>query len=121
MAQLEQKNMASPDDARSFPHGNTAFATVGGVAFALATSEPGWKWSVDVKPIAKTESCQVPHTLYQISGVMHVLMDDGSEMEIKPGDVAHVPSGHDAWVVGSEPAIAINVTPEMAESFAKAQ
>jgi len=79
----------------------------------------GWKWSEHVKPIAGIEWCEVPHTLYEISGTTHVKMNDGSEIDIMPGDVAHVPSGHDAWVVGNEPAVAINVTQEMANKFAK--
>ena len=111
--------MAAPDDRREFPRGSIDLTTVGGVTFALATSEPGMKWSTHVQPIAGTKSCEVPHTLYQISGVMRVRLDDGAEMDIMPGDVAHVPAGHDAWVVGDEPSVAINVTPEMAEKFAK--
>ena len=57
----------------------------------MAVSERGWKWSEHVKPKAGTEWCEVPHTLYEISGVMHVKMNDGSELDINPGDVAHVP------------------------------
>ena len=37
-----------------------------------------------------------------------VLMDDGTELECKPGDVSHLPSGHDAWVVGNEPAVIVD-------------
>ncbi len=109
----------NPDDKRTFPHGSVAFSSVGGVTFALAISEPGWKWSEHVKPKAGTEWCEVPHTLYEVSGTMHVKMNDGSELDILPGDVAHVPAGHDAWVIGDEPAVAINVTQEMADKFAK--
>jgi quercetin dioxygenase-like cupin family protein len=64
-----------------------------------------------------TDSCQVPHTLYQVSGVMRVRMDDGMEITIRPGDVANIPPGHDAWVEGDQPAISVNVTPQMAEAF----
>jgi len=38
----------------------------------------GWSWEKCVKPIAKTNSCQAPHTQY-ISGRMKVVMDDGTE------------------------------------------
>src|SRR5206468_11925959 len=65
-----------------------------------ATFEPGWKWSESVKPIAGTDSCQVAHTGYQLSGRMVVRMDDGSEHEFRPGDAGIIPPGHDAWVVG---------------------
>jgi hypothetical protein len=32
-------------------------------------------------------------------------MDDGSEFTCRPGDVTLLPSGHDAWVEGDEPAV----------------
>jgi len=35
-----------------------------------------------------------------------VRMDDGTERDIKAGDVALIPRGHDAWVVGNEPVVA---------------
>jgi hypothetical protein len=35
-------------------------------------------------------------------------MDDGTEMECRPGDVSYLPSGHDAWVVGDEPVIVVD-------------
>lgn len=40
-----------------------------------------------------------------MSGVLVVLMDDGTKLAYKPGDVALLPSDHDAWVVGNEPAV----------------
>ena len=61
---------------------NVAGQTVGQAVF-----EPGWRWSEHVKPIAGTESCQVSHLGYVVSGRMHVVMDDGSEGEVGPGDV----------------------------------
>jgi quercetin dioxygenase-like cupin family protein len=63
-----------------------------------------------VKPIAKTESCQAPHTQYIISGRMRVKMDDGSEEEFGPGDVGYLPPGHNAWIIGNEPCVAIDFT-----------
>jgi quercetin dioxygenase-like cupin family protein len=72
------------------------------------TFEPGWRWSEHVKPIAKTDSCQATHLMYCISGRMHVRMDDGTEQEIGPGDLAAIPSGHDAWIVGDEPCVAVD-------------
>jgi len=32
-------------------------------------------------------------------------MDDGTEGEVKPGDVYRVAPGHDAWTVGDKPAV----------------
>ena len=41
------------------------------------------------------------HTQYMISGLVKVVMYDGSEEEFDPGDTAVVPPGHNAWVVGN--------------------
>jgi len=35
-------------------------------------------------------------------------MDDGTEKDLKAGDVSLLPSGHDAWVVGNEPAVVVD-------------
>src|SRR5688500_11178570 len=110
MAQMQKRNMAEAEEVRSFDKGSLELVKMGGVTFGRATLQPGWKWSTCVKPIAKTESCQAPHLQYQISGRMHVVMDDGSEMEFGPGDVAQLPPGHDAWVLGDEPVVVIDIT-----------
>ena len=62
------------------------------------------------KPIAETEGCQAPHTQYIVSGRMRVVMDDGTEEEVGPGNAAVIPPGHNAWVVSDEPVIAIDFT-----------
>jgi quercetin dioxygenase-like cupin family protein len=51
------------------------------------------------------------------SGRMRVKMDDGREEEIGPGDVNHIPPGHNAWVVGNEPVVTIGI--EGVTDFAK--
>ena len=107
---MQKKSMGSPDEKRDFPSGNLKLVNVEGVTFGLATFEPGWKWSTSLKPLMKTDSCQAPHTNYHISGRLHVKMDDGSEYEYGPGDIGIVPPGHDAWVVGDEPAVIVDIT-----------
>jgi mannose-6-phosphate isomerase-like protein (cupin superfamily) len=109
MAGLEIKNVNSPEERRPFKDkGNAAVVNVGGRPVLFGTFEPGWKWSAHVKPIAGTESCQATHLLYCISGRMKIVMGDGSEGEIGPGDVASIAPGHDAWTVGNEPCLAVD-------------
>ena len=72
------------------------------------TYEPGWRWSVDVKPMAGTDSCQFHHFGVTLSGRLRAQMRDGTELEIGPGDVFEIPSGHDAWVVGDEPWVSVD-------------
>ena len=108
-AALEKRNFSTPDEKRTFEKGILELISLGRVSFGRAIFQPGWKWSTSVKPIVKTNSCEVEHLQYIVSGRLHVVMDDGIENELKPGDVALIPSGHDAWVVGNEPFVAIDV------------
>jgi hypothetical protein len=110
MAKFQKKSTKNPDETRNFPKGKAELVELEGLTLALATFEPGWKWSESLKPIQNTESCQMNHTLYHISGVMHVAMDDGTENEFGPGDVSVIPPGHDAWIVGDEPAVCFDIT-----------
>jgi mannose-6-phosphate isomerase-like protein (cupin superfamily) len=41
---------------------------------------------------------------------MHIVMDDGKEMDLGPGQVVNIPPGHDGWVVGNEPVVFIDIT-----------
>jgi hypothetical protein len=107
---MQKKSMASPDETRTFEKGKIEFAKVGNTSIGIAYFEPGWSWEKCVKPIVKTDSCQAPHTTYVISGKLRVRMDDGNEEEFGPGDVGYVPPGHNAWVVGDEPFVAVDFT-----------
>lgn len=104
----ETKGFGKPDEVRTFPKGKVEIVKIGGATIGRAIFEPGWRWSTSVKPLAKTESCEAPHFQYHVSGTLHVVMDDGSEFDLRPGDVSRLPSGHDAWVVGNEPVIAVD-------------
>jgi mannose-6-phosphate isomerase-like protein (cupin superfamily) len=105
-------------ETRMFEHGTVQTAKVGSLTVTRGTMQPGWRWSSDVKPIVGTDSCMVHHTGVAVAGRLHIVMDDGSEIELGPGDAHDIPPGHDAWVVGDEPYIGIDFSAEMAE-FAK--
>ena len=107
---MQKKSMNAPDEVRDFPLGQLKLVNLEGVTFGLATFQPGWRWSTSVKPIVKSDSCEAPHTNYHLSGILKVVMDDGTEEEFGPGDIGVVPPGHDAWVVGNEPVVAIDIT-----------
>ncbi|HRT96573.1 MAG TPA: cupin, partial [Planctomycetota bacterium] len=47
---------------------------------------------------------------YHIAGRLHVVMDDGDEAEFGPGEVSALPPGHDAWVVGDEPVVVVDIS-----------
>jgi hypothetical protein len=116
MAAIEVRNFDSPDEARAFEgKGQVVLLNVAGKEVGKAVFEPGWRWSTNVKPLAGTESCEFPHFLYVVSGRMRVVMDEGGEVELRPGDVAAIPPGHDAEVVGDEPCVTVDIGEEDAD------
>ncbi|MGP3926563.1 cupin domain-containing protein [Streptomyces sp. 8N616] len=116
---LEVKTIDKPDERRDFPRGHLEALHLTGLDFAVATFEPGWRWSESVAPIAGTKSCQVHHNGFIVHGRMRVRMDDGQESEVGPGDVFVASPGHDAWVVGDEPVVAYDFAGQTATEYAK--
>ncbi|WP_173077274.1 cupin domain-containing protein [Phytohabitans rumicis] len=109
MKGIEVKTFDKPDETRPFEgNGYADFVMAGGRTVARGTFEPGWRWSQNVKPIVGGDSCQVSHLVYVLEGRMRIHMNDGSEQELTPGEVAAIPPGHDAEVVGSEACVALD-------------
>ena len=107
MPRLQTKNFATPDDVRTMP--KVRFETVGldEAMVSHCTFEPAWRWSADMGPLVGTRTCQMRHFGYTISGSMRIAMDDGETLDIGPGAVFEIPPGHDKWVLGDEPWVAI--------------
>lgn len=110
MATLQAKRFEAPDEVRPFKDGTgqVELVDLAGHAVGRGTFAPGWRWSEHVKPIAGTGSCQVEHIGYVLDGRMVVAMDSGGEVEFGPGDVFHMPPGHDAWIVGDTPCVLLD-------------
>ena len=108
-ATLEVKSFDAPDETRPFEgKGRADVITIAGQTVGRGTFEPGWRWSENVKPIAGTDSCEVSHLGYVVSGKMKVVMDDGSEGTVEPGDVVAIAPGHDAEVIGDEACVLLD-------------
>jgi hypothetical protein len=103
-----RKDFATPDETRPFELGKLEVVEIGGGTVGRLVLEPGWRWSEHVKPIAKTDLCEAPHFQYHVSGVLHIVMADGTEWDAHPGEVSLLPSGHDAWVVGDEQVVTVD-------------
>jgi hypothetical protein len=110
------KRFESPDEVRQFPKGRFEIVRLGGMVIGRATYNPGWKWSEHVGAPTGQKSCQVSHVGMVIAGQMKVVMDDGREMTLSPGDVFAIGPGHDSWVVGDASYISLHF--EGAESYA---
>lgn len=111
ISSLEKKSFDSPDETRTpFEKGRVEAITLAGLTFQRETLEPGWRWSKHVKPTIGGDSCQKYHVKFILSGRQHVVMEDGTELVLEPGDVAVMPPGHDAWVEGDEPNVLLELT-----------
>ncbi len=89
----EHKTLSSPDEERVFEKGRVDLVNIGGGTVGRLTLEPGWRWSVHVKPIAGTELCEAPHFQYHASGVLRIQMADGSEFDARTGDITALALG----------------------------
>jgi len=105
---LQRRRFSEATDVRRFPHGHIDVVEMDDTVVGRMTYEPGWRWSTDIKPIAGGEACQFHHLGFTVSGRLRVQMPDGAELETGPDEVFEFPPGHDAWVVGDEPWVAID-------------
>jgi class 3 adenylate cyclase len=114
---LQRKSFATPDQTRRYPHGYMDVVTLDETAVGRFRHEPGWRWSVDVAPIVGGQWCQLRHVGYVVGGRLHVMTEDGTTLEIGPGEAYEIPAGHDAWVVGDDEWDSVEFT--SARSFGK--
>jgi class 3 adenylate cyclase len=110
MPRLRYKSFTTPDEVRPMPKGRAAIVSLDEVTVGRSEFNPGWRWSTDLAPMMGTKSCQVHHLGHAVSGLMHVHMDDGEELDIPPDSIYEIPPGHDAWVVGNEPWVTVEWT-----------
>jgi hypothetical protein len=68
---------------------------------------PGFRWSVDMKPIVGTDLCMHAHVGFLARGEIHIEYADGCIVEHKAPQVVAIDPGHDGWVVGKEPVVLI--------------
>jgi hypothetical protein len=108
MQKLERKNFDNSDDTKSNPYFKVETIKLGDTTFQKQTFQPGWKWTKDVKPLMKTDLCPLYHKGVLISGKLHIVVENGDELDAVPGDAIIIPPRHDAWVVGNKPAVFIN-------------
>jgi len=117
VTKFESKSHDNPDEVRSPAKTRVEVVRLPGFTLGRLNMEPGWKWSECVKPVVKTDSCQVSHVGYVVSGTITVKMNDGTQKTFTKGTSYTIPPGHDAWVEGNERFVCIEVM--SAEQYAK--
>ena len=117
VTKFASKPHSSPDEIRTPDKTKVEIVRLEGYTIGRYTMEPGWRWSNCIKPVVKTDKCQLSHVGYAVSGRLTVSMQDGTKKTISAGESYTIPPGHDAWVEGNEPFVGIEVM--SAEQYAK--
>ena len=107
MPGVEHRDFTNPDETRTPDKTTVELVNVADGQIGRYTFQPGWRWSECIKPVAGTDSCQVEHIGYCLSGSIHVTHTDGTEADVVGGEVYRIAPGHDAWVVGDEPMVSV--------------
>ncbi len=104
------KRFESPDEVREMTKGRFELVHLGGVTIGRATYQPGWRWSLHVGPTVGATHCTVEHVGLVLSGTATAAFNDGRVVELKAGELFHIPSEpHDSWVVGDQPYVSLHV------------
>jgi hypothetical protein len=120
MAGVEKRSFDSPDEVRSPEKTKADIVHVGSTTAGRLTLEPGWSWAACIKPVAGTENCKLKHVGVVQSGRMRVTHEDGTVLELGPGDAYVIEPGHDAEVVGDEGFVGFEFEQSTAENYARA-
>jgi hypothetical protein len=94
-------------ERRNVGHVQLAVGRAGAARVKRMIYPPGFRWSVDMKPIVGTELCQHAHVGFLARGEIHIEYADGCVVEHKAPQVVAIEPGHDGWVVGSDPVVLI--------------
>jgi len=78
-------------------------------AVGLGVYRRGWRWSLHAGP--RTGGDSENHVGYVISGRLMVEGPAGDSAMIESGCAFEIAPGHDAWVVGDEPCVALDFAP----------
>jgi hypothetical protein len=109
MGVIQRKNLGQPDESREPPFAHTSLTQVGTHMIGRGVLEPGWRFTTHMAPLMGTTLCPIHHLQLLQSGRLGIRMADGEEIELVPGDISDIPPGHDAWVIGDEPAVVLDI------------
>jgi class 3 adenylate cyclase len=108
MGRIERKSLDHPDEVRKLGLLTMQFVRFGSLDLGRGIVQPGWRWSTHMRKLTDEPLCRVHHLQLLVSGRFAVQLEDGEYAEMEPNDVFDVPPGHDAWVVGDEPAVIVD-------------
>ena len=108
------ENLLHSEQSRKFLDGSCrSVVQLRSAILGCGTYQPGWQWSEHAG--TQTGKPSENHVGYIISGYMIIQAADGHERQIGPGDAFEAGPGHDAWVDGNVPCVALDFAPVLSE------
>jgi hypothetical protein len=96
------KRFDRPERVLVLENGRLELITVGAKVIGLGRYAPGWRWS-HAAAAARSGDRPPEHVGVVLSGRAKVVVDEGHEQDLMPGDFFHIVSEYDSWVVGYRP------------------
>ena len=90
----------------------TDIVRVGNVSVGRFVYPAGFRWSTHMKPLVGTDLCRHAHVGFLAQGRIGGVYGDGCPFEYAAPAVVALEAGHDAWVVGDEPAVLVHFDAE---------
>jgi hypothetical protein len=94
-------------EVREIGHVRLEVGRAGAARVKRMVYPPGFRWSVDMKPIVGTPLCMHAHVGFLASGEIHIEYADGCVVEHRAPQIVAIEPGHDGWVVGQKPVVLI--------------
>jgi hypothetical protein len=94
-------------EVREIGHVRLEVGRAGAARVKRMVYPPGFRWSVDMKPIVGTPLCMHAHVGFLASGEIHIEYADGCVVEHRAPQIVAIEPGHDGWVVGRKPVVLI--------------
>ena len=94
-------------DRREVGGATVEIVKVGNGRVKRAIYPPGFRWSTHMKPVVNTLLCMHAHVGFLARGRVRGTYADGCAFDLTAPRAVVIEPGHDAWVVGKDPAVLI--------------
>lgn len=104
---LAVKSFDAPDKKRCQEKAEFDLVSVNDYSVVRLVLQPGWRWSESATDPGEAGLCQHHHLGFCVSGMMEVQSPGGQRSVLRANDTYAIPPGHDEWVPGPEPFVAV--------------